>query len=251
MGASYEYKKHDFDSEFTKKTDWDDIGDDIFEKHEYEAQNENGETEKQFGFAEKDKSELDEKLKEYRSSEKAKSLNESRQKLEEIYNDKNKLIDDYYSYADKGMGEIVIERDERKTLPMVNYANGTKREAKWANKYQHRDKKPFFMRKSKWNKIQAAKSKIFFEVPNPKYGEITGKKYVSKYTPVIRDENGEYYSGRVVVDLLEMEKAAKNTRAEAKVYEDQYIFGENEAVMDVFDKKIREKQARDHRRENK
>jgi hypothetical protein len=54
-----------------------------------------------------------------------------------------------------------------------------------------------------------------------------------------------------VHDLLKMEKEAEKTKAEAKTYEDQYIFGENEVVMDVFDKKIKEKQARDHREQNK
>jgi hypothetical protein len=48
-----------------------------------------------------------------------------------------------------------------------------------------------------------------------------------------------------------MEQEAKKTKAEAKIYEDQYVFGENEVVMDVFDKKIREKQARDHREQSK
>ena len=134
---------------------------------------------------------------------------------------------------------------------MVNYGNGTKREAKWAHKYQNREKKPFFMRKSKWNKIQEAKTKIFFEVENPDYGKIIKKEFLSDVTRTIDNFGREKIEYSEKHDLLQMEQEAKKTKAEAKIYEDQYVFGENEVVMDVFDKKIREKQARDHREQSK
>ena len=251
MGASYEYKKHDFDSEFTKKTDWDDIGSELFEESEYIGRNKKGRAERQKGFIEKEDSELDKKLWEYYSSDKAKQLQKSRSELLKIYNSTNKEIDNFYERAKSGDGEIIIERDERKTLPMVNYDNGTKREVKWARKYQNRDKKPFFMRKSKWNKIQEAKTKIFFEVENPDYGKIIKKEFLSDVTRTIDNFGREKIEYSEKHDLLQMEQEAKKTKAEAKIYEDQYVFGENEVVMDVFDKKIREKQARDHREQSK
>lgn len=254
MGASYEYKKHDFDSEFTKKTDWDDIGSELFENYEYVGRNEEGRAEKRTGHMEKEDSELDQKLSEYYSSDRAKQLQKSRSELLKIYDSANTKIDKLYERAKTGDGEIVIERDERRTLPMVNYGNGTKREAKWAHKYQNREKKPFFMRKSKWNKVQEAKSKIFFEIENPDFGKITKKEFVADNGTMSKtvDEFGrEKIVFGEIHDLLKMEKEAEKTKAEAKTYEDQYIFGENEVVMDVFDKKIKEKQARDHREQNK
>lgn len=242
MGASHEYKKRDFESEFTEKTDWDDIGSELFQdKREY-TWNSEGTLEVSIvpGHEEKKGSELENKLNEYRNSKQAKELEKARFELKRIYRDDNAKIDELYDRAKSGDGEIRILRDTRKTLSKVNYENGTKREAKWAKKYKNRDKKPFFMRKSKWNKIQNAKSKIFFEVENPDYGKITGKYFHAD--DGTRD--GEFY------DLIKMEREVKAVKAKAKEYEDEYIFGENEVVLDVFDKKIKEKQARDHRKEN-
>ena len=252
MGASYEYKEHDFDSEFTKKTDWDYIGNELFEESKYIDGNEKGRIEGLVGFTEKEGTELDKKLSEYYSSDKAKRLQKSKSELLKVYNNTNREINNLYERAKSGEGEIIIDRDNRKTLPMTNYDNGTKREAKWAQKYQKREKKPFFMRKSKWNKIQEAKSKIFFEVENPDYGKIIKKDFVTSVTKITDNFGKEKIIGhRGRHNLLKMEQDAKKIKAEAKIYEDKYIFGENEVVMDVFDKKIKEKQARDHREQTR